>query len=223
MPYDELLATRFYREWVQPQGMVDSVHTMLDKTATTGAAFVVFRHERDGLVDDETRRRMRLIVPHIRRAVLVARLIDLKQAQAATFADTLDGLSAGLFLVDASGRIVHANAAAHGILAEDDFLRTISGRLVARDAHIDQHLRIFAAASGDIEIGISIAAVDGHDGERHAGPRCHGVGPIAAPAWLTPQPLPCSSKAAMETPSRPKSSPASKLTPHRAAGAAGIV
>ena len=40
--------------------------------------FRVFRHERDGLVNDETRRRMHLIVPHMRRAVLIGRVIDLK-------------------------------------------------------------------------------------------------------------------------------------------------
>ena len=85
--------------------------------------FGVFRHERHGLVDDETRRRMRLIVPHIRRAVLIGRAIDLKTAEAATFADTLDGLSAGMFLVDATGRIVHANASGHAMLHERSVLR----------------------------------------------------------------------------------------------------
>jgi PAS domain-containing protein len=36
-------------------------------------------------------------------------------AQAATLADTLDGLGAGLFLVDATGRIVHANLSGHAM------------------------------------------------------------------------------------------------------------
>jgi DNA-binding CsgD family transcriptional regulator/PAS domain-containing protein len=210
IPYDEFLQTRFYREWVHPQGLVDFVSSVLDKSVTSAAMFGVFRHERDGVVDDATRQRMRLIVPHIRRAVLVARLIDLKQAQAATFADTLDGLSAGLFLVDASGRIVHANAAAHRILAVDDFLRTISGRLVARDAHIDQHLReIFAAAeSGDIEIGIKGIALPltAHDGERHVAhvlPLTSGARRDAGTAYTAAAAL-FVRKAAMETPSPPK-------------------
>ena len=52
----------------------------------------VFRHERHGLADEEARRRMRLLVPDIRRAVLIAKVIDLKQAEAAMLAQTLDGL-----------------------------------------------------------------------------------------------------------------------------------
>jgi len=38
-------------------------------------------------------------------------MFDLKLAEAATFADTLEGLDAGLCLVDERGRIIHANAA----------------------------------------------------------------------------------------------------------------
>jgi DNA-binding CsgD family transcriptional regulator/PAS domain-containing protein len=210
IPYDEFLQTRFYREWARPQGLVDFVSSVLDKSVTSAAMFGVFRHERDGVVDDATRQRMRLIVPHIRRAVLVARLIDLKQTEAATFADTLDGLSAGLFLVDATGRIVHANAAAHGILAADDFLRTISGRLVARDAQIDQSLReIFTAAGcGDIEIGIKGIALPlaAHDGERyvaHVLPLTSGARRGAGMAYTAAAAL-FVRKATMETPTPPE-------------------
>lgn len=66
---EELLETRFYREWAQPQGFVDFAASVLDKGKTSTALFGVFRHERDGPADDETRRRLRLIVPHIRRSV----------------------------------------------------------------------------------------------------------------------------------------------------------
>jgi hypothetical protein len=54
--YDEFLETRFYKEWMQPQGLVDLASTVLDKSPTAAAMFVVVRHERDGLVDDEMRR-----------------------------------------------------------------------------------------------------------------------------------------------------------------------
>ena len=71
---------------------MDTLNVALDKTATSAAFFAIFRHERDGLVDEQTRRRMRLIFPHLRRAVLIGRVIDLRTAEAATFADTLDEL-----------------------------------------------------------------------------------------------------------------------------------
>jgi DNA-binding CsgD family transcriptional regulator/PAS domain-containing protein len=190
MPYQEFLETRFYKEWVQPQGMVDALTAVLDKSVTSAAMFGVFRYQSDGVVDDETRRRMRLIVPHIRRAVLIGRLIDLKAADAASLADILDGLSAGMCLVDAGGRIVHANAACHFILDAGDFLSTIGGRIVASDAKIDQALReLFAAAgSGDAAIGIRgialpLKAQDGSCYVAHVLPLTSGARRLAGIAY----------------------------------------
>jgi len=123
MPYDEFQETRFYKEWARPQQIVDFVGAVLEKSATGAALFGVHRHEREGPADNEMRRRMRLIIPHIRRAALISRVIDLKRTEATTLIDLLDGISAGMFLVNASGRIVHANASGHAMLAEASLLR----------------------------------------------------------------------------------------------------
>jgi PAS domain-containing protein len=131
MPYSEFVETRFYREWSRPQALVDAVSSVLERSMTSAALFIVFRHARDGLVDNETRQRMRLIIPHVRRAALIGKVIELKTAEAASFADTLDGISAGLLLADATGHIVHANAAGHAMLAQADVLRAAGSRLPA--------------------------------------------------------------------------------------------
>ena len=103
-------------------------------------------------------------------------MFDLKAAEAATFADTLDGLSVGMCLVDAGGRIVHANAAGYAIISVGDILRSVGGRLVARDAQIDKTLReIFAAAGqGDAALGAMGIAVPliGKDDERYVAMCC---------------------------------------------------
>lgn len=153
IPYDEFLQTRFYNEWVKPQRLADLLTVVLEKTGTSVALFGVFRHERD-----DARRRMRLIAPHVRRTVLIGRVVDIKTAETSTFADMLDGLGAGLFMVDAAGRIVHANAG-HTILRHEDYLRSVGGRLVAHDPQTDQSLRdIFAAAgNGDAALGTKAA------------------------------------------------------------------
>jgi DNA-binding CsgD family transcriptional regulator/PAS domain-containing protein len=177
--YDEFLETRFYREWARPQRLVDHITVTLDRSATSVALFGVFRHERDGVADDAARRRIRLLAPHVRRAVLIGRVIDLKTAEAATFADAFDGLSAGMLLVDGQGRIVHANAAAHSLLAAGDPLRVSDGRLVAADPEIDRTLRdIFASADqGDAAIGVNGIAVSLGD--------CDGEGYVAHVLPLT--------------------------------------
>jgi len=79
--------------------------------------------------------------------VLIAGMFDLKLAEAATFADTLEGLDGRLCLVDERGRIIHANAAGQAILDARDILSDVGGRLAACDAQVNQTLRdVFAAA-----------------------------------------------------------------------------
>ena len=171
IPVGELRRTELYRQWARPQGLVDFISAVLDRTPISSAIFGVFRHERNGLVDDRARRQMRLIAPHIRRAVLIDRMFEFKAGEVATFVDALDGLSTGMYLVAAEGRLLHANAAGRALLAEGDILSSAAGRLVASDARVQRTLRdVFAAAGqGDAALGIKGIAVSllGRDGERY--------------------------------------------------------
>ena len=171
MPYEEFLAGRFYREWAQPQGWIDAANAVLEKSTSSCAYLTVLRNQASGMVDDEMRRRMGLLVPHVRRAVRTGKVIDLRQAEAATFADILDGLNPAIFLVDAEGQIVHGNAASRSLMDTGDLLRVVHGRLTASDAQVDQtlHNAIIAAATADEETGGKGSAVSlrGHGGERY--------------------------------------------------------
>ncbi|HKS86884.1 MAG TPA: LuxR C-terminal-related transcriptional regulator [Pseudolabrys sp.] len=169
--YGQFRAGRFYREWAEPQGWVDSANAVLEKS-TAGCAYLsVIRGKAGGMVDDEMRRRMHLIVPHVRRAVRTGKVIDLSQAEAATFADILDGLSPAIFLVDADAQIVHGNATGRSLLDTGDILRAIHGRLSASDPQIDQalHLMLAAASKSELESAGKGTAfpIKGRSGERY--------------------------------------------------------
>jgi DNA-binding CsgD family transcriptional regulator len=159
--FAELHETRLYKEWMQPQGFVDFIGCNLDKSAGSCIPIALIRHERDGLVDERAISRMDLIVPHIRRAALIGNVIGLRAYEAATLADTLDGLAAGILLVDGAGRIMHANARCQAMLDDGAFLFRRGGRLAARDEDADQALReVFAAADGgDAAVGSKGVAV----------------------------------------------------------------
>ena len=171
VPYDEFRRGRFYREWARPHGWVDVASAVVEKSATSCTFLSVVRHEASGVVDDEMRRRMALVVPHVRRAYLIGKTINLGQAEAACFSDILDGLSAGMILVDGIGRVVHANAAGNAILGAADFLRTVHGRLVAGDARTNAAFReiLAAADAGDAAVGLRGIALPltAHDGEHY--------------------------------------------------------
>jgi DNA-binding CsgD family transcriptional regulator len=93
-------------------------------------------------------------------------------------------------LVDAGGRVVHANVAAHAMIDEGDALRVVGGRLVASEAGADRDLRdVFAAAGqGDVALGIKGISVPltGRNGERyvaHALPLTSGARRTAGIAY----------------------------------------
>ena len=115
--------------------------------------------------------RMRQIVPHIRRAMLIGSAMERKTAEAAALADTLDGISAGMFLVDAGGRIVHANASGQALLEERAVLRAGCGKVAAIEAQADRELSqiLATAGDGDAAVGVKGIAVPltARDGERY--------------------------------------------------------
>ncbi len=170
--YEEFRRGRFYREWARPHGWIDIASAVIEKSATSCTFLSVARREASGLVDADMRRRMALIVPHVRRALLIGKTIHQKEAEATCLTDILDGLSAGMILIDATGHIVHANAAGDTILATADFLRrTPCGRLVACDASVNAALReIFPGAdAGDAALGVKGIALPltARNGERY--------------------------------------------------------
>jgi DNA-binding CsgD family transcriptional regulator len=171
VPYEEFRRGRFYREWARPHGWVDVASAVIEKSAISCTFLSVVRHEANGLVDDEMRRRMALLIPHVRRALLIGKTIQRKQTEAVCFSDVLDGLSSGMILVDANGRIVHTNNAGNAILDAADFLRVVCGRLVASDLAINAALReiLVAASVGDAALGVKGIALPltAHDGERY--------------------------------------------------------
>ncbi len=190
VPHDEFRRGRFYREWARPHGWVDVASVVIEKSVTSCTFLSVVRHEASGLVDNEMRRRMALLVPHVRRALLIGKTINLKQAQRVCFSDILDGLSAGMILVDVNGQIVHANAAGNAILEAADFLRTVCGRLVAGDPAINTALReiLVAANAGDAVLGVKGIALPltAHDGVRyvaHVLPLTSGARRVACLAY----------------------------------------
>jgi DNA-binding CsgD family transcriptional regulator len=170
VPYDEFRQGRFYLEWVRPQGFIDAANVMLEKSATSFSYLSIIRSEAAGMVDDEMRRRLQLIIPHIRRASLIGKAIDLKRYEADTLAATLDGLDTGVFLVDAGGRIVHANSAAEDMLRAGDFIRSVAGRMMGSDEATEAMLhQIFAGTGSGGAYGIEATALPlrAKDGTRY--------------------------------------------------------
>ncbi|WP_298874614.1 LuxR C-terminal-related transcriptional regulator [uncultured Bradyrhizobium sp.] len=143
MPYSDFVATSFYREWVEPQGAVDLATVTLERSSARTTILQVMRGRSRGTVDDSMRERMRLLAPHIQRSRVMGRQIRARSHTAADLAEVLDHLSTAICLLDAEGRIVHANAACRKMLADGDLLMIVGDRIVARNTQAEKIFRSF--------------------------------------------------------------------------------
>jgi DNA-binding CsgD family transcriptional regulator len=169
--YREFVTTPAYLQWGKPQGLVDFICIGVGRSARTIKLFGVFRHERNGMIDDRARRRMRAIGPHIQRAALIEASLTMRSAECTALTDLLDELGSALLLARPGGHIVHANATALDLLAAARVAHAPGGRLTLRDRAANRALAAALAAceGGDETIGrrgVSIPLAAG-DGQRH--------------------------------------------------------
>ena len=171
MPHDELRASRFFREWVAPQHYYDFVGVTIENSAGRVANLTVGGLDHQGLITDEQVRRMTLIAPHLRRAVLIGNVIELQGKFAADLAAIFDNLAVGIFLARSDGQVTYSNTPGHDLLAAGDAIVDMDGALVATDSAAAPVLRdaIARANQGDEALatrGIAIA-LKGKSGALH--------------------------------------------------------
>ena len=171
VPIEDYRKGRFYQEWVRPQGFEDAASVMLEKSADGFSYFGMIKS--GGLVDDDLRRTLAPIVPHLRRAVLIGQVLHRPARIASSMAHALDALKTAIFLLDSAGNITHTNQSGLDILDRKDFLRMEQGRLVAADPLLNRILReaVIASILGDGATRSESIALPfvAHDGERFVG------------------------------------------------------
>jgi DNA-binding CsgD family transcriptional regulator len=167
--FEEYRRGRFYQEWMKPQGCSDAANVVLEKSRSDCPVLMTVLSGKR-MVDAEMRKRLAIVVPHASRALMINRAIEDRISEAAAFADILNSLNAGVFLVGRCCRVIHANTAGQAMLAADDVLRSVAGQLVTRSAEANQALREAFRSGGD---AIRVAAGSGaiplmsHHGERY--------------------------------------------------------
>jgi DNA-binding CsgD family transcriptional regulator len=173
MPYEEFCRSRLYIEWIKPQGYGDFTHVLIEKSATSMSHLGTAHSQKDSPANNDARQRMRLLAPHVCRAVAIGQIIELHKVEAAMLSDAVDGVAAGVFLVRADGEIAYANASARALLDQKNVLRETDGVLKVFDPIAKKGFddAFAAAAGGDIALGRRGIAIPllSRDGERYVG------------------------------------------------------
>ncbi len=206
---EALFDTPLFRDWAGAMGYCDNLTSVLLQRRERAGLLGLARHESVGPATDREVALLRLLAPHLRRAVAIGDLLDMQALETAALHDSMDGLSVGIGVVAADGAILHANAAAKAMLddAQGPIRRSHDGRLAGRRGGATEELRgaIAAAAEGATRIGgagigVALGTTEGLDpaavahvlplaggsGRRGLMPRAAAAVFVSAPRAATP-------------------------------------
>jgi DNA-binding CsgD family transcriptional regulator len=150
VPAGEFERSEFFNEYIRPMGD-DTFHCMGVRIANDwGAGMIAMqRGQKQAPFSDETVRALDRKIPHLRRMLSVRGRISAEGRTSRQLCDTLDGLGEAVFTTRASGRIIHANAAATAMLREGNILFAQRGLIRTAAAGVDGELQqaLHAAAA----------------------------------------------------------------------------
>jgi DNA-binding CsgD family transcriptional regulator len=147
----DLEASPYVRNCLGPLGITDVAHFFLMRTQSHFSELVLFRNAPLGAIDPDEIEIARVLLPHLRRAVTISQLLDVKTLACATMERVIDALAAPVLLVNDELHIVHANSAARALLNSGDAIFSQNGRLTAGDARADTALAAAVAQAASDE------------------------------------------------------------------------
>jgi DNA-binding CsgD family transcriptional regulator/PAS domain-containing protein len=173
IPDNELWETRFYREWIKPQGFWDNIAFKVLQTDQRIGVWAAHRIEGQPRYGDADVRLVTLLAPHVCRAITISDALNLKTIRSEALEATLDALTAGVYLTDSVGRVVYMNQVAEQQIQNGNAVRMENGRLTP----IERVARI--ALTKAIEDAITEEAATPDSGFSLALPSKDGTGVVA--------------------------------------------
>jgi DNA-binding CsgD family transcriptional regulator/PAS domain-containing protein len=178
---DQYAKATAFKAWVESFGLVDAIQTVVVNERGRLGIFSANRHKSVGIAGDREIEIMRLLGPHLRRAITISDLLDMRTLQGQALGATLDSLSIGVVIVAAEARILQANVAASLMFGDGSPIRSSGGKLtaIAAEATAELHRAIEIArgdetAIGHVGIGVALPMEDGEKAIAHVLPLARG-------------------------------------------------
>jgi DNA-binding CsgD family transcriptional regulator len=151
----ETVAPAFCHNWSGPHGFVDFDRAVMAKLAPAFRLLLMLRNKLDGRADSASVMRAKMLLPHLQRALGVGGRLALSKLETSALAETLNGLSTAVILVQHDLSVRFANAKAGLLFSSGDLLREVKGELVAKSAASTAALRnaVACCETGDTAAG----------------------------------------------------------------------
>ena len=175
--------TSVYQEYFKPRDMHRLAGVILsegdeDGTPKVGLHLSAGRGE---AMRKRSETELRLLAPHLRRALEMNRILAVEQAIQRAVVESLSRTSSALAIVNRRMRVLHMTPRAEEVLARADGLSLLSGKLIARQFRTNTHLERLVVSAADP------VSLEGYEaGGALQVPRGHAGGSY----WVTVMPVP---------------------------------
>lgn len=158
---EEFKSSEAYRRHLEPQGIVDLLGVLIERSTFGVSALVTFRSATDGIADDSSKSRLRWLAPHLTRAASIHRLIGESRTAPEPFAKVVERLASPIFFVDEHLRLAYANESARTALATGSMVQEKGGALMIGDKSAQERLShaVARCAQGDAAISACDLAI----------------------------------------------------------------
>ncbi len=152
-PRELLRATRWYQEWARPRGLADALTIRVTNDPLTYGNVTMGQADDD--VSDDQIDSMRILAPHLRRAVTISNVLDVRSAEVASLTGIIDALQAAVVLVDEHCGIIYANPPAQVMFALDEPVQARDGFVTVATAVVRNALlsAVKQAAHDETQLG----------------------------------------------------------------------
>lgn len=154
---DRFHETRFYNEWVVPQGMAYAAGAIVLREGAWLTEMYLQRGPQHPEFSRTEIDQFNLLIPHLQRAMQMRQRFAELQLGQNFLAGSLDVLAMPAFLFNELGQIVHYNQSASQLLSQRDHLHLDQNHLQTSDITTSRKLAV------DISKAIRASRGDGHD------------------------------------------------------------
>jgi DNA-binding CsgD family transcriptional regulator len=143
IPAEVMRKSAYVRECLAPMGIRDVAHFFLVRSADYFSDLALFQNgsSEDSVLMAAQLENAKLVLPHLRRAVLISNVMNIFEFRATTASNLLDTLSCAAFMTSLDGVVLHANARGETLLCEGDCVKCVSGVLRATSSSANIELR----------------------------------------------------------------------------------
>jgi DNA-binding CsgD family transcriptional regulator/PAS domain-containing protein len=149
---DDWSDNKYFQAFAVPQGITDAVTIGLARDNSMVATLTGGRHASRGPFTDDELAGLRILAPHLGRAVTISNLFDSLNGRFEMLSATFETNRAGIILVDQQLSILHTNSQALEMLGGGNPIRMVNGKLVLRE-DLSQSALVAGVASAQAKMG----------------------------------------------------------------------